>query len=89
MNFADILVGDFNLPKIDSWSQDYPIPASNNNQNEELYCEIIADNFLSDLVTGSTHIKGNKLGCLLCNHTCMISNVTCTQPYNIFPRDHY
>ena len=78
----------FNLPKID-WSQDYPIPASNNNQNEELFCEIIADNFLGDLVTGSTHMQGNKLDCLLCNHTSMILNVTCTQPYNIFPTDHY
>ena len=83
-----ILVGDINLPKID-WSQDYPIPASNNNQNEELFCEIIADNFLGDSVTGSTHMQGNKLDCLLCNDTSMISNVTCTQPYNIFPTDHY
>ena len=83
-----ILVGDFNLPKID-WSHDYPTPASNNNQNEELFCEIIADNFLSDLVTGPTHIQGNKLDCLLCNHASMISNVTCTQPHNIFPTDHY
>ena len=88
MNLADLYSSEiFNLPKIDR-SQDHPIPPSNNNQNEELFCEIIADNFLGDLVTGSTHIQGNKLDCLLCNHTSMISNVTCTQPYNIFPTDH-
>ena len=37
-----IYTGDLNLPKID-WSRDYPNPASNHNQNEELLCEIILD----------------------------------------------
>jgi hypothetical protein len=40
--------------------------------HEELFCEIVADNFLSDLVTVPIHIKGNKLDCVLCNQSDII-----------------
>ena len=41
------------------------------------------------MATGPTHIQGNKLDCVFCNHTDIISNVTCTQPHWIFPTYHY
>ena len=37
-----VLVGDFNLPKID-WSLDFPSPNSEGVFKEELFCEIITD----------------------------------------------
>lgn len=40
-----VLVGDFNLPNID-WSLDFPSPIYKGNHKEELFCEIIADQFL-------------------------------------------
>ena len=35
-----VLVGEFNLPKID-WSLDFPSPNFKSNFKEELFCEII------------------------------------------------
>jgi hypothetical protein len=60
------LIGDFNLPALD-WSLDQPTPATNGGQLEESFCDLVADSFLQQFISGSTHVDGNKLDLLLCN----------------------
>ena len=67
-----VLVGDFNLPNID-WSLDFPSPNSEDGFKEELFCEIIADQFLYQMADGPTHLRGNKLDCVLCNNPELIT----------------
>lgn len=62
-------------------SQEYPIiyivTSMINNTLNELFCEIVANNFLVEMAVKPTHVNGNKLDCVLCNQTNIISNVTC------------
>ena len=74
-----ILIGDFNLPAID-WSLDQPTPATNGSQLEESFCDLVADSFLQQFISGSTHIDGNKLDLLLCNCPEIIKNVSSLPP---------
>ena len=83
-----VLVGDFNLPNID-WSLDFPSPNSEGGFKEELFCEIITDQFLYQMADGPTHLRGNKLDCVFCNIPELITNVNCINPTNLFPSDHY
>jgi hypothetical protein len=69
------LIGDFNLPAID-WSLDQPTPATNGGQLEESFCDLVADSFLQQFISGSMHIDGNKLDLLLCNCPEIIKNVS-------------
>ncbi|CAB4035269.1 Hypothetical predicted protein, partial [Paramuricea clavata] len=83
-----VLVGDFNLPNID-WSLDFPSPTSKGSFKEELFCEIITDQFLYQKAVGPTHLHGNKLDCVFSNSPKLITNVNCTNPTDLFPTDHY
>jgi hypothetical protein len=83
-----VLVGDFNLPDID-WSMDFPSPTSQAGFKEELFCDIIADQFLYENIDGPTHLRGNKLDCVLCNVPELITDVNCVNPTDLFPSDHY
>ncbi|CAB4006426.1 Hypothetical predicted protein, partial [Paramuricea clavata] len=79
---------DFNLPAID-WSLDQPTPATNGGQLEESFCDLVADSFLQQFISGSTHIDGNKLDLLLCNCPEIIKNVSSLPPEQLtFPTDH-
>ncbi|CAB3996877.1 Hypothetical predicted protein [Paramuricea clavata] len=83
-----VLVGDFNLPNID-WSLDFPSPTSKGSFKEELFCEIITDQFRYQKDVGPTHLHGNKLDCVFSNSPKLITNVNCTNPTDLFPTDHY
>ena len=83
-----VLVGDFNLPNID-WSLDFPSPNSEGGFKEELFCEIITDQFLYQVADGPTHLRGNKLDCVFCNIPELITNVDCINLTDLFPSDHY
>jgi hypothetical protein len=83
-----VLVGDFNLPNID-WSMDFPSPTSQAGFKEDIFCDIIADQFLYQKVEGPTHLLGNKLDCVLCNVPELVTNVNCVNPTDLFPSDHY
>ena len=83
-----VLVGDFNLPNID-WSLDFPSPNSEGGFKEELFCEIITDQFLYQMADGPTHLRGNKLDCVFCNIPELITNVNCINPTDLFPSEHY
>ena len=50
-----VLVGDFNLLNID-WSLNFPSPTSKGSFKEELFCEIITDQFLYQKAVGPTHL---------------------------------
>jgi hypothetical protein len=82
------MVGDFNLPNID-WSLDFPSPTSKGSFKEELFCEIITDQFLYQKSVGPTHLHCNKLDCVFSNSSKLITNVNCTNPTDLFPTDHY
>ena len=84
-----ILIGDFNLPAID-WSLDHPNPNNNGGLFEDKLCELVGDNFLEQLITGSAHRDGNKLDLLLCNYPEIINNVTLSTSEQFgFPTDHH
>ena len=84
-----ILIGDPNPPAA-NWSLDHPTPTVNGSQLEEMFCDLVGDNFLQQFITGPTHVRGNTLDLLLCNCPEIIKNVTTWSPdqYN-FPSDHY
>ena len=54
-----LIVGDFNLAHV-NWSREYPMPIIHNNLHE-LFCEMEADYFLSQMAVGPIHANGNKL----------------------------
>ncbi|CAB3993580.1 Hypothetical predicted protein [Paramuricea clavata] len=83
-----VLVSDLNLPDID-WSMDFPSPTSQAGFKEELFCDIIADQFLYENIDGPTHLRGNKLDCVLCNVPELITDVNFVNPTDLFPSDHY
>jgi hypothetical protein len=74
-----ILIGDFNLPAID-WSLDHPNPNNNGGLLEDMFCELVGDHFLEQLISGSTHRDGNKLDLLLCDYAEIIKNITSSTP---------
>jgi endonuclease/exonuclease/phosphatase family metal-dependent hydrolase len=83
-----VLVGDFNLPNID-WSLDFPFPTSEGSHKEELFCDLITDQFLYQKAVGQTYLHGNKLDCVFVNSPELITNVSCTNATDMFPTDHY
>ena len=64
-------------------------PTSQAGFKEELFCDIIADQFLYENIDGPTHLHGNKLDCVLCNVPELITDVNCVNPTDLFPSDHY
>ena len=64
-------------------------PNSEGGFKEELFREIITDQFLYQMADGPTHLRGNKLDCVFCNIPELITNVNCINPTNLFPSDHY
>ncbi|CAH3133195.1 unnamed protein product, partial [Pocillopora meandrina] len=56
-----VLVGGVNLPPI-NWSTDLPVSLSaGSHAMDNIFCELIDDNFLQQFITGSTHISGSTL----------------------------
>ena len=51
-----VLVGDVNLLSID-WSTDLPVSlGTGSHAMDDIFCELVADNYLQQFVTGPTHI---------------------------------
>ena len=83
-----ILIGDFNLPAID-WSLDQPTPATNGSQLEESFCDLVADSFLQQFISGSPHTDVDKLDLLLCSCPEVIKYVSSLPPEQLtFPTDY-
>jgi hypothetical protein len=85
-----VLLGDFNLPTI-SWSENQSAPLNARGLVvDDIFCNFVDDNFLHQFIKGPTHITGNKLDLLLCNHPEVIENVTAVSPEeHNFPTDHH
>ena len=62
-----VLLGDFNLPSV-KWSSDQKTPINIGGPAEnEIFCDLVDDNFLLQYILGPTHTAGNKLDLLMCN----------------------
>lgn len=83
-----VLVGDVNLPSID-WSTDLPVSlGTGSHAMDNIFFELVGDNFLQQFVTGPTHISGSKLDLLLCNCPEIITDVLTSTPEQCgFPTD--
>ena len=85
-----ILVGDFNLPSI-KWSSDQSASVNTRGLAEnEIFCDLVDDNFFDQYILGPTHIAGNTLDLLLCNSPEIIGEVSTFHPQTCdYPADHY
>jgi hypothetical protein len=78
-----ILLGDFNLRAI------LPTPATNGSQLEESFCDLVADSFLQQFISGSPHTDVDKLDLLLCSCPEVIKYVSSLPPEQLtFPTDY-
>ena len=77
-----VLVGGVNLPPI-NWSTDLPVSLSaGSHAMDNIFCELIDDNFLPQFITGPTHISGSTLDlivsfneCCWCGHGLLMVNI--------------
>ena len=70
-----IVLLDVILPYID-WSTDLLVSLGIGSQViNNIFCELVGDNSLQQIVTGPTHISGSKLDPLLCNGPEIIPDV--------------
>ena len=85
-----VLVGDVNLPSID-WSTDLPVSLGTGSSSvDNIFCELVGDNFLQQFITGPTHISGSKLDLLLCNCPEIITDILTSTPELCgFPTDQH
>ena len=84
-----VIIGDFNLPSV-KWSnhENIPVPNTGGSNVNEVFCEILDNNFLQQFISGPAHIAGNKLDLLLCNSPEIVRDVSTFLP-ECFPTDHY
>jgi hypothetical protein len=85
-----VLVGDFNLPSV-KWSSDQKTPINIGGPAEnEIFCDLVDDNFLLQYILGPTHTAGNKLDLLMYNSPEIVGDVSVLHPETCgFPTDHY
>ena len=77
-----VLVGGVNLPPI-NWSTDLPVSLSaGSHAMDNIFCELIDDNFLQQFITAPTHISGSTLDlivsfneCCWCGHGLLMVNI--------------
>lgn len=77
-------------PSID-WSTDLLVSlGTGSHAMDDIFCELVGDNFLQQFVTGPTHISGRKLDLLSCNCPEIITHVLTSTPEQCgFPTDHH
>lgn len=73
------LIGDFNQPDVD-WAC-----LTGDNPTSSLFCNLIFDTNLTQLVTSPTHLKGNILDLVLTNNDHLIEDTTVSQVMEPFP----
>jgi hypothetical protein len=77
------------IKQASKWSRHENVSVNTGGSNENgTFCEMVDDNFLQQLISGPTHIAGNKLDLLLCNSPEIIGDVSAFLPES-FPTDHY
>ncbi|CAB3977922.1 Hypothetical predicted protein, partial [Paramuricea clavata] len=71
-----VLVGDFILPSI-KWSSDQKTPINIGGPAEnEIFYDLVDDNFLLQYILGPTPTAGNKLDLLMCNSPEIVGDVS-------------
>ena len=79
-----LIMGDFNLPDI-NWST---LTSSSSSVHSDYFCEFVFDCYLTQLVDGPTHCKGNCLDLILSNTPDSVGPISISS-HSLIQSDHY